>query len=120
MLDFFKRAKEASSIIATMPSATKVKVLKEFSKALLDNSQTIQEENKKDLEYATKNNLSSAMIDRLLLDQKRIEAMATPIGTDTLWIVIPLSTLQPSKTLPTGSFKSAISSIEVAIASILF
>jgi len=79
MLDFFKRAKEASSIIATMPSATKVKVLKEFSKALLDNSQTIQEENKKDLEYATKNNLSSAMIDRLLLDQKRIEAMATSI-----------------------------------------
>ena len=79
MLEFFKKAKEASSTMATMPSSTKVKVLKEFATALRENSKTIQEENKKDLEYAKENNLSSAMVDRLLLDDKRVEAMAKSI-----------------------------------------
>ncbi len=79
MLEFFKKAKEASSLMANMPSSTKVRVLGEFAKALRENSQTIQKENKKDLDYAKENNLSSAMVDRLLLDDKRIEAMASSI-----------------------------------------
>ena len=37
------------------------------------------QENKKDLDYAKKANLSSALIDRLLLDEKRIKAMADAI-----------------------------------------
>jgi len=79
MKEFFQKAKESASIMANMPSATKIRVLREFAKALRENSKTIQEENKKDLEYAKENNLSSAMVDRLLLDDKRVEAMANSI-----------------------------------------
>jgi glutamate-5-semialdehyde dehydrogenase len=79
MIEFFQKAKEASSTIANLPSKIKTKVLKEFAQALRENSKTIQEENKKDLDYAKENNLSSAMIDRLLLDDKRVEAMAKSI-----------------------------------------
>ena len=42
-------------------------------------SPEIEKENKKDLEYAKNNNLSSALIDRLLLNPKRISAMATSL-----------------------------------------
>ena len=84
MKEFFQKAKESASITANMPSAMKLKVLKEFAKALRENSKTIQEENKKDLEYAKENNLSSAMVDRLLLDDKRVEAMAKSIDEISL------------------------------------
>ena len=42
----------------------------------IENSQKIIEENKKDLAFAKENNLTSALIDRLYLDEKRIESMA--------------------------------------------
>jgi glutamate-5-semialdehyde dehydrogenase len=47
-----------------------------MAKALIDNSSFIIEENSKDMANAKVNNLSSAMVDRLLLDEKRVEAMA--------------------------------------------
>ncbi len=79
MESFFQRAKDASSIISTLPSAKKVKILNEFASILEQNIDKIIEENKKDLDYANSNNLSSAMIDRLLLDEVRINSMAKSI-----------------------------------------
>ena len=79
MLEFFKRAKEATTILANLPTKNKNKILREFSKTLLENKNLIQKENEKDLKYAKDNNLSSAMIDRLLLNNDRIEAMSKSI-----------------------------------------
>jgi len=79
MESFFQKAKESSSVIASLPSAKKVEILNQFAKALEENIEKIIEENKKDLQYAKENNLSSAMIDRLLLDEKRVTAMANSI-----------------------------------------
>ena len=79
MLEFFQKAKSVSSLMATMPSKTKTKLLREFADSLRENSQIIQVENQKDLTYAKENNLSTAMIDRLLLDEKRVDSMAKSI-----------------------------------------
>ena len=79
MESFFQKAKEASSIISTLPSSKKVSILNEFADILESNIEKIVEENKKDLDYAKENNLSSAMVDRLLLDESRINSMAKSI-----------------------------------------
>ena len=79
MQEFLKNAKNASRIIASLEPKNKDKILKEMADALLKNSQKIITENQKDLADAKANNLSSALIDRLLLDEKRIADMANAI-----------------------------------------
>ena len=76
MEEFLKKAKKSSSIAATLSSKVKKDVLNQMADALLKNSSFIIEENSKDMQSAKDNNLSSAMVDRLLLDDKRVEAMA--------------------------------------------
>ncbi len=76
MEDFLKRAKKSSSQIATLPSARKKEILNLMAKALEDNAEYIIGENSKDMQHAKEVNLSSAMVDRLLLDKSRVEAMA--------------------------------------------
>ena len=76
MEEFLKKAKKSSSIAATLSSKVKKDVLNQMADALLENIDYIIEENAKDMHNAKENNLSSAMVDRLLLDNKRVEAMA--------------------------------------------
>ena len=79
MIEFLKKAKEASAIVSQLSGAEKTKILNEMADEIEKYSSEIEKENKKDLEYAKKNNLSSALIDRLLLNPKRISAMATSL-----------------------------------------
>lgn len=79
MEDFLVKAKESSSIIATMPSALKKDILNNMADSLELNAAYIIEENAKDMQNAKDMNLSSAMVDRLLLDTKRVEAMANSL-----------------------------------------
>ena len=79
MEQFLKKAKESSRVISQLSSSQKNDILLKMAKALRDNCVVIVEENKKDLIDADKNNLSSALKDRLLLDEKRIDAMAVAI-----------------------------------------
>ncbi len=76
MEEVLQKVKEASRVVATLNSGIKRKVLNEMANALEKNAKTIIEANKKDLDYANEANLSNALIDRLLLDEKRIKAMA--------------------------------------------
>ncbi|MEA3512362.1 MAG: aldehyde dehydrogenase family protein, partial [Campylobacterota bacterium] len=79
MEDFLKKAKKASSIISTLGGDIKNKVLLDMSKALIENCDFIVEENKKDMEFGLKNSLSSALMDRLLLNKERVDGMANAI-----------------------------------------
>ena len=79
MIEFLKKAKEASAIVSQLSGAEKTKILNEMADEIEKYSPEIEKENKKDLEYAKNNNLSSALIDRLLLNPKRISAMATSL-----------------------------------------
>ena len=79
MKTFLEDAKLASHVLATLSSKRKIAILQQMAAILEHNHERIIVENQKDLELAHKNNLSSALIDRLLLNPKRIDAMATAI-----------------------------------------
>jgi glutamate-5-semialdehyde dehydrogenase len=79
MEDFLKEAKNSSRVLATISGREKNRILKEMAQALRDNSSNLVAQNKKDMEEGEKNKLSSALMDRLLLDESRIDAMAVAI-----------------------------------------
>ncbi len=79
MKTFLEDAKLASHVLATLSSKRKIAILQQMAAILEQNHERIIVENQKDLELAHKHNLSSALIDRLLLNPKRIDAMATAI-----------------------------------------
>ena len=69
------KAKKASKVIGVCDTNTKNELLKEIAKLLLENSSYIVEENKKDIENAKANNMKESLIDRLMLDENRIEGI---------------------------------------------
>ncbi len=79
MKEFLQKAKESSRVVATLSTAIKNKTLLEFADALEENSCFIIEENIKDMKLARKLDLSSAMQDRLYLNDSRIQDMANAI-----------------------------------------
>ncbi len=79
MEKFLQEAKDASRTLAALSGAQKNGVLKEMANALRANVMNLLEANALDMADAAKNNLSAALQDRLLLDEKRIEGMARAI-----------------------------------------
>ena len=71
-----KNAKEASYVLMNASTTLKNKALAKMAESLLENTDNILMENKKDLENAKANGMSKAMLDRLSLDVKRLEGMA--------------------------------------------
>jgi glutamate-5-semialdehyde dehydrogenase len=76
MRDFLEKAKSATQTIATLDSKTKNRVLHQMAQELFDNSSFIIRENNKDMKSGKSNNLNSALLDRLLLNDDRIRGMA--------------------------------------------
>ena len=79
MKEFLQKAKESSRVVATLSTAIKNKTLLEFADALEENSCFIIDENIKDMKLARELDLSSAMQDRLYLNDSRIQDMANAI-----------------------------------------
>ncbi|KRQ87861.1 Gamma-glutamyl phosphate reductase [Caloramator mitchellensis] len=71
-----KMAKESSSEIAKMDTNSKNLMLLKMSEGLENSLDIIIEENKKDVFKAKEKGFSSALIDRLTLNEKRIKEMA--------------------------------------------
>ena len=69
-------ARKAGRILASAGSKDKNQAIKEASINILEQKSSILVANKRDIETATEKGLSGALIDRLFLDDKRIEAMA--------------------------------------------
>lgn len=76
MESFLDKAKASAQIIATMQSGEKNRILNEMADALIAQSDQIVAENSKDMAAGRENDLDSALLDRLLLDEGRIAAMA--------------------------------------------
>ena len=74
--DLGKNAKAAAPFLAGLGSGEKNKALAKISELLRANKAELIAENKTDIENARKNGMSEAMIDRLEINEKRIEAMA--------------------------------------------
>ncbi|DAB34969.1 MAG TPA: glutamate-5-semialdehyde dehydrogenase [Sulfurospirillum sp. UBA12182] len=76
MEQYLKKLKECKKIVAALEPKIKNSLLRQMAQALRDNVKQIIEENKKDLIEGKNNALNSALIDRLLLDESRVESMA--------------------------------------------
>ena len=71
-----REAKRASRVLAALPRATKDAALEAIAAALRDATEEILDANRSDLAAAREAGLSDALLDRLALDERRIEAMA--------------------------------------------
>jgi glutamate-5-semialdehyde dehydrogenase len=76
VLDFGERARAAARALARMSTERKNDGLLAMADQLCGSVSAILEANRKDIEKATARQLALAMIDRLKLDEKRIQAMA--------------------------------------------
>jgi glutamate-5-semialdehyde dehydrogenase len=74
-----KEAKKASRILRSVNRIQKDEALKQMANALIEREDEILKENEKDLKNAYDMGLSSAMIDRLTLNEDRIKEMANGI-----------------------------------------
>ncbi|MBI4357761.1 MAG: glutamate-5-semialdehyde dehydrogenase [Candidatus Omnitrophica bacterium] len=74
-----EEARSASRVLAELPRELKQKILRETARRLNRSSDLMMKANQKDLRIAKRMGLSSAMIDRLKLDSKRIGQMAKAI-----------------------------------------
>ncbi|MFO1476330.1 MAG: glutamate-5-semialdehyde dehydrogenase [Verrucomicrobiota bacterium] len=76
MTQLARDAREASRALAVMSTDDKNRCLLAMADALVQNAAAIREANSLDMDAAAKSGLSSAMLDRLKLDDKRIQGMA--------------------------------------------
>ena len=76
LISLGKKAKEASYILGNLSSKDKNDALYAMADSLIKNSQVIIEANKKDLEASRAKGTSESMLDRLALNEARIEGMA--------------------------------------------
>ncbi len=79
MKKFLQDAKAASRVFNELSGAEINRILKEMAGALRANTMELLEANAKDMADGEKNQLSSALMDRLFLDESRIDTMAVAI-----------------------------------------
>ena len=77
------KAKVASGKLALLSTEEKNKALCAVAEGLKNNASMILEENKKDIEKARENGMSDALIDRLMLTEDRIYAIAESVVSVT-------------------------------------
>ena len=112
VLETAKKAKAAARKMAVVESAVKDKALEAMAQAILDNRAAIVAANAKDLAKAGDYGLSSAMIDRLTLNDARIDGMAQalreiaafpdPVGKLTDMVQRPAGIRVGRMTVPIG------------------
>ena len=71
-----QKAKESSRILAALSTETKNNALLTIANFLVKNNRFLIEENKKDIMSGEKNGLNKSLLDRLMLNEKRIADMA--------------------------------------------
>jgi glutamate-5-semialdehyde dehydrogenase len=76
-----KHLKQASYKAATLNAQTREQILLSMATALDENRENIKDANKLDMDAGNEKNLSSAFLDRLLLNDKRIDEMIKGLRT---------------------------------------
>jgi len=101
ILKIARQAKTASQELANLSSSTKNKALLRMAESIEKNRERIIEENKKDVNLAKKKELSKALMDRLTLDEKRIEQMSKSLE-DIASIEDPIGRIENIRKRPNG------------------
>jgi len=76
IINIGRSAKDASRGMVTASTNVKNNALLQMAEALIKSEKTIIEANMKDVDLGKKNNLSKALLDRLMINRQRIEGMA--------------------------------------------
>jgi len=79
MEQFLKAAKDSANILGMLSGEKKNNILLQMADALQTNKDKIIEQNNLDIQAGKQNNLSSALMDRLLLNSQRIDDMSQAI-----------------------------------------
>ena len=95
------RAKKAERVLMTAPSEQKNKALEFIAEALIENTQYITEENSRDIASAKEKGMSESMLDRLMLDEKRIRAIAEA-AREIIALPDPIGKVISGTTRPNG------------------
>jgi len=101
MTQLARQAKAASRVLAHLSGAEKNFCLLAMAAALEKNAASIQDANAHDLKAGTENGLSSAMLDRLRLDEARILAMAQGLR-EVAVLPDPVGRILDERTRPNG------------------
>ena len=81
LLKMGRDARLAARTLALSPSKQKTQALEAIAKNIRDHQADILAANAKDIEKAKKNGMSAALVDRLLLDEKRVLSIADAVHT---------------------------------------
>ncbi len=101
ILELAKNAKAAASILAAIEPKVKNRALLAMADALQDNQAELQAANQQDLEKGKAQRISAALLDRLLLNEKRIQAMADSIR-QVAALDDPVGEIYDMRTRPNG------------------
>src|SRR5271154_5060085 len=96
-----RQAKAASRELAKLTTAEKNACLLAMAGALETNAEAIKQANELDMDAGAKNGLSSAMLDRLKLDDKRIAGMAKGLR-EVAALPDPVGRILDDRTRPNG------------------
>lgn len=99
--DLCERAANAKKDICTLDTKSKNLILMKYAEVLRKNCGSILAENEKDLKAAEQAGVSSSFYDRLLLDVKRIDAMARSVE-EIAAFEDPIGRVENMKTRPSG------------------
>lgn len=101
MTQLARQAKAASRELARLTTAEKNTALLAMAEAIEQNAASIKQANAVDMEAGPKMGLSSAMLDRLRLDDKRVVAMATGLR-EVAALPDPVGRILEERTRPNG------------------
>ena len=79
MIRLGNNALKAKDFLSTVTTRQKNIALAEIARGLRENCETIIQENKIDIENAKKDGLPDALVDRLMLNESRINAIADSV-----------------------------------------
>jgi len=96
-----RAAVDAASVLAQVSTTSKNQALHAAAVALRNNASDILAANEKDMAAARERNLTGALLDRLALDQKRIESMAKGVE-DIIQLPDPINAVIAEWTRPNG------------------
>lgn len=112
------RAKKAERVLRTASSEQKNKALGFIAEALIENAEYIAEENKKDIASAREKGMSESMLDRLMLDEKRIRAIADA-AREIIALPDPIGKVISGTTRPNGLLIEKVS-VPLGVIAVIF
>lgn len=108
MIEQAKLAKQASATLRNTSADVRNGVLLEFARNMVLHQNDIIDANRKDMEESANNGMSEAMLDRLMLDEKRIQGMAEGI-LQIVQLEDPLYKVLEEKDLSSGAHLKKVS-----------